>query len=76
MKESFERFDTVEVVGDGCRFATTVHCQQWVAHIDTTDRKRRGKDVAKRAAASYITMIHKTLTVYACLLANPCKDSC
>ena len=73
--EGLERLDAIEVVAGGGCLAAAVHGKERIAHIDTADGKRRGENVAKRAAACHVAMIHKALARNACLLADARKDS-
>ena len=65
-----ENFDRILVVGDAARFATTVHREDGIAHIDSAKGNRRGENVAQSAAASHIAVIDESLTGNACLLAK------
>ena len=47
-----------------------MHCQDGIAHVDATEGNRRGKNVAKGAAASHIGVVYKTLAGHTGLLAD------
>lgn len=62
------------VVDDAARFSATVHGEDSISHIYSSQRNGRGEDVAKGASACHITMVDETLAWHTCFLANACED--
>ena len=74
-KELSECLYTINVVDGAASLATAVHGKDTIAHVHTTQRNRRGKNITQCAATSHITMVDKALTWYASLAAYLSKDS-
>ena len=64
-----EGADAVLMVGYAACLAETVHAEDGIAHIDTTQGDRGGQDVAQCATARHIAMVDETLAWHACLMA-------
>ena len=62
------------MVDDAARLSATVHGEDGIAHIYSSQRNGRGEDIAEGASACHITMVDETLARYACFLANACED--
>ena len=63
------------MVGNASCLAATVHGENGIAHIHTSQWKGRGKDVSKGAASSHIAVVDETLAWNACLAAYLCEHS-
>ena len=75
-EELRESLDAVDVVGCAARFPATVHGQDGISHVNSSQRNRRGKDVSEGAASGYVRVINETLTRHTSLPANLREDSC
>ena len=74
--EGSEGFDAIEMVSDSGCLAATVHGEQWIAHVYTSEGQGGSEDVAQGAAACHVAVIDETLEGYACFLADAGKDGC